>query len=69
MVDEVPKVKRYYSDAFDVYERLWYHGGTYEVSQGKAATYSVEADNVELRHYLALVWGDARAVFLAARKR
>jgi insertion element IS1 protein InsB len=44
---------RYYSDAFDAYERLWYHWGVYEVSQGKTDTYSVEADNAELRHYLA----------------
>jgi len=26
--------------------------GTYEVLKGKADTYSVEADNAELRHYL-----------------
>ncbi len=28
-------------------------GVMYEVSQGKTDTYSVEADNAELRHYLA----------------
>jgi insertion element IS1 protein InsB len=53
IVDEAPKAKRYFSDAFDAYERLWYHWGVYEVSQGKTDTYSVEADNAELRHYLA----------------
>lgn len=53
MVDEAPKAKRYYSDAFDAYDRLWYHWGVYEVSHGKTDTYSVEADNAELRHYLA----------------
>lgn len=53
MVDEAPKAKRYYSDAFDAYDRLWYHLGAYEVSKGKADTYSVEAGNAELRHYLA----------------
>ena len=53
MVDAAPKAKRYYSDAFEAYERLWYHGGAYEVSPGKSDTYSVEADNAELRHYLA----------------
>ena len=53
MVDKAPKAKRYYSDAFDAYERLWYHGGIYEVSQGKTDIYSVEGDNAELRHYLA----------------
>ena len=53
MVDEAPKAKQYYSDAFDAYDGLWYHFGRYEVSEGKTDTYSVEADNAELRHYLA----------------
>ena len=53
MVDEAPKAKCYYSGAFDAYKRLWYHFGRYEVSKGKADTYSVEADNAEMRHYLA----------------
>jgi IS1 family transposase len=53
MVDDAPKAKQYYSDAFDAYGRLWYHFGRYEVSDGKTDTYSVEGDNAELRHYLA----------------
>jgi IS1 family transposase len=52
-VDGAPKSRQYFSDAFDAYSRLWYHGGRYEVSQGKTDTFSVEADNAELRHYLA----------------
>lgn len=50
IVNETPKAKRYFNDA---YERLWYHWSGYEVSQGKKDTHSVEADNAELRHYLA----------------
>ncbi len=53
MVDEAPKAKRHYSDAFDAYNRLWHHWGVYEVSQGKTDTYSFKADNAELRRYLA----------------
>ena len=53
MVDEAVKAKQYHSDAFDAYSRLWYHGGCYQVSDGKADTYSVEGDNAQLRHYLA----------------
>lgn len=53
MVDEAVKAKQYHSDAFDAYYRLWYHYGRYQVSDGKADTYSVEAGNAELRHYLA----------------
>ena len=53
VVDQAPKAKQYYSDGFDAYQWLWYHFGRYEVSVGKADTYSVEADNAVLRHYLA----------------
>lgn len=53
LVDEAPKAKHYYSDAFEAYDRLWYHWGRYEVSPGKSETYSVEGGNAELRHYLA----------------
>jgi IS1 family transposase len=53
MVDDAPKAKQYYSDAFNAYEWLWYHCGRYEISEGKTDTYSVEGDNAELRHYLA----------------
>ena len=53
VVDQAPKAKWYYSDGFDAYQWLWYHLGRYEVSKGKADTYSVEGDNAELRHYLA----------------
>lgn len=53
MVDQAPKARWYYSDGFDVYQWLWYHWGRYEVSVGKADTYSVEGENADLRHYLA----------------
>lgn len=41
MADETPKAKRYYSDIFDAYDRLWYRQGDYQVSQGKTDTSSV----------------------------
>ena len=53
MVDEARKAQWYYSDGFEAYHALWYHSGRYEESVGKSDTYSVEADNAELRHYLA----------------
>ena len=53
IVDESPKAKYYFSDALDVYSSLWYYFGRYSVSEGKTDTFSVEADNAELRHYLA----------------
>jgi len=60
MVDDAPKAKWYYSDAYDAYSRLWYHFGRYEVSDGKTDTYSVEAGNAELRHYLARLASSSR---------
>ena len=53
LVDEAPKARSYTSDGLDLYALLWYHFGRYEVSPGKTETYSVEAGNAELRHYLA----------------
>ena len=53
IVDFAPKANIYFSDALDMYSRLWYHGGRYEVSDGKKDTFSVEGDNADLRHYLA----------------
>src|ERR671938_463877 len=48
-----PEPTPYYSDAFPTYETLVYYPGTHAVAPGKSQTYSVEADNAELRHYLA----------------
>jgi len=53
LVDEAVKAKQYYSDAFDAYARLYYHGGRCAVSESKTDTYSVEGGNADLRHYLA----------------
>jgi IS1 family transposase len=53
IVDEAPKAKTYFSDGWEAYASLWYHLGQYEVSVGKTDTYSVEAVNAELRHYVA----------------
>ena len=44
---------QYYSDALATYETLVYYPGRHAVAPGKSQTYSVEADNAELRHYLA----------------
>ena len=53
IVDDAPKAKEYFSDGWEAYASLWYHMGQYQVSEGKSDTYSVEAENAELRHYLA----------------
>ena len=53
MLDRSPQAKRYYSDAFSVYETLVYYPGHWRAQADKSQTYSVEADNAELRHYLA----------------
>ncbi len=53
VVDQGPRAHKYFSDAFRAYQSLVYYPGTFTVSDGKRDTYSVEADNAELRHYLA----------------
>jgi len=53
LVERSAQADQYYSDAFALYERLVYYPGHHDVAPGKSQTYSVEADNAELRHYLA----------------
>ena len=53
MLDRSAQAKQYYSDAFAVYDTLVYYPGHHQAMLDKSQTYSVEADNSELRHYLA----------------
>ena len=53
MVDDLPTARWYYSDALPVYDDLSYDPGLHLSLHDKSQTYSVEADNAELRHYLA----------------
>jgi len=53
MLDRSPQAKQYYSDAFAIYDTLVYYPGQHQAMLDKSQTYSVEADNSELRHYLA----------------
>jgi len=50
-LERAPRAKQYYSDAFPVYDTLYY-GAPYELRNDKRETYSVEAVNADLRHYL-----------------
>jgi insertion element IS1 protein InsB len=53
MLDRAPFARHYYSDAFVTYRTLVYSPGCHTALTDKSQTYSVEADNAELRHYLA----------------
>jgi IS1 family transposase len=53
MLDSSPQANYYYSDAFATYDTLIYYPGQHQSLPNKSQTYSVEADNAELRHYLA----------------
>lgn len=50
-LERASQAKHYYSDAFPVYNTLYY-GAPYEMRTDKQETYSVEAVNADLRHYL-----------------
>jgi len=52
-IERAAPARQYYSDAFPTYETLVYYPGRHTVAPSKSQTYSVEADNAELRHYLA----------------
>ena len=53
MLDRSPQADQYYSDGYTLYEALIYSPGQHLAVADKSQTYSVEADNAELRHYLA----------------
>ena len=50
-MERAPQARQYYSDAFSAYDTLYY-GAPYEMRTDKKETYSVEAVNADLRHYL-----------------
>ncbi|HEC23637.1 MAG TPA: IS1 family transposase [Chloroflexi bacterium] len=53
ILDRSPQAQRYYSDNLATYDTLVYFPGRHLTAPGKSQTYSVEADNSVLRHYLA----------------
>ena len=53
LADDAPQAHWYYSDALATYQDLAFDFGIHFPMTDKSQTYSVEADNAELRHYLA----------------
>ena len=53
LVEQAPPAQDYYSDGHEMYRHLVCYPGQHRVARGKTQTYSVEAVNAELRHYLA----------------
>lgn len=51
LVDNFPKARHYYSDAYSAYEEICYHG-THTSLKNKSQTYTVEGVNSDLRHYI-----------------
>jgi insertion element IS1 protein InsB len=52
-VEGSPQAAQYDTDDFSTDHTLVYDPGQHAVAPGKSQPYSVEADNAELRHYLA----------------
>jgi IS1 family transposase len=53
VVDRAPNAFQYCTDGHSGYEAVNWHRGLHLVAHGKSQTYSVEANNAELRHYLS----------------
>ena len=45
--------RQFYSDGLNTYPTLLYYNGRHEAHEDKSQTYSVEAVNADIRHYLA----------------
>ena len=53
-MDQVPRTcQQFYSDGLSTYPTLLYYNGQHEANDNKSQTYSVEAVNADMRHYLA----------------
>jgi hypothetical protein len=61
IVDTAPKAKQYFSDAFEACDRLWYHYGPYEVSEGKTDSSRLKAITPSC-DIIWRVWQDRRVV-------
>lgn len=53
MVNETVPGQHYYSDMFEAYQTVVYWPAIHSPMPNKSQTFAVEADNAELRHYLA----------------
>jgi IS1 family transposase len=57
VLDQVPPARQFFSDGLNVYPTLMYtlknDKAVHTVAPGKSQTYTVEAVNADLRHYLA----------------
>ena len=51
-LDQGPRAKQYHSDYFKIYYSLTYYPASHQMHKDKSETYSVEAVNADLRHYL-----------------
>jgi hypothetical protein len=67
LVDDAVRAKQYFSDGMPSYRDVYYHGALYQAMLDKSQTYSVEADNAELRHYLARLHRSTRCYSKAVR--
>jgi IS1 family transposase len=53
VIDRVPGAFQYCTDGHTAYTAVNWHRGLHLVAPGQSQTYAVEANNAELRHYLA----------------
>lgn len=53
LVDEAVQGQYYYSDGYEAYQAVLYWPAQHQALRDKSQTYAVEANNAELRHYLA----------------
>jgi IS1 family transposase len=62
MLDRSPQADQYYSDDFSTYHALVYYSGHHLTVTDRSQIYSVGADNMELRHYLARLAHKSRCI-------
>jgi len=62
LVDNSPKAKHYYSDAYSAYSEICYYG-THSSLKNKSQTYMVEGVNSDLRRYIPALQRRSKCFF------
>jgi len=60
LLNQASGADRYFSDGLETYQTLLYQSGEHQAVEDKSQTYSVEANNADLRHYLARLQRNSR---------
>ena len=63
IIDSSPKAKQYYSDGYNGYFNLNYHGNKYKSLNNKSQTHNIESVNSDFRKYIPCLQRKSKCFF------